>query len=120
MLDARKAPEDLSALLNVAAEIDYEDNERAYFKIPLKDLIPIPPYELSQAVKWIRSHILQHGVLIFCNVGMSRGPSVAIAYLCSIGFGYDEAVGFVSDRISNVHPAPHLRESIEDCITFYL
>lgn len=120
LLDARKAPEEFSAFLNVADEIDYEDNDRTVLKIPLKDMLPLPPYELSQAVKWIRAQILQHSVLVFCNVGMSRGPSVTISYLCSIGFGYDEAVGFVSSRVPNIHPAPHLKESVEDCITFYL
>lgn len=118
--DARRPPERLSALLNVAEEVDDHSERRLYHKIPLKDLIPIAPEEMCKAIEWIRDHINHHGVLIYCNAGVGRSPSVAIGYLCSMGFGYDEAVRLVSARLPGLTPVPNLSFSIEECINFYL
>ena len=118
--DLRHVPEEISAMLNVAEEVDFKDEKRLYLKIPLREMTPIPPYELSEAVKWIGEHVRYHGIFIFCRIGMGRAPSIAVAYLCSVGFGYDEAVRFINSRVPEFLPVPNLVQSIEDCINFYL
>ena len=118
--DAYRMPEELTAILNVAAEIEFQDEERIYRKIPLGELTPIPPYDLSEAVKWISENILYHGVFVFCNIGLQRAPSIAAAYLCSVGFGYDEAIRFMNSRVPEFIPAPNLLQSVEDCVHFFL
>lgn len=118
--DVRHAAGAMTAFLNVAEEIDLEGSGRAYHKIPLRDIAPVSPEMLRDAIAWIREAIKLHGVLIFCNAGIGRAPSIAIAYLCSVGFGYDEALRFVSARRAEIAPLPNLASSIEDCISFYL
>ncbi|MDD5556073.1 MAG: dual specificity protein phosphatase [bacterium] len=119
-LDARRPPEQLSAILNVAEECETRAEGRLSRKIPLRDLVPISPENLSEAIVWIKDHIRHHGVLVCCNAGIGRSPSVAIAYLCSIGFGYDEAFNFVSARLPEITPVPNLAFSIEETINFFL
>ena len=106
--------------VTLAEEIDLEGAGRAYHKILLRDIAPVSPEMLRDAIVWIREAIKLHVVLIFCNAGISRAPSIAIAYLCSVGFGYDEALRFVSARRAEIAPLPNLASSIEDCISFYL
>ncbi len=118
--DARRAPETFTALLNVAEEVDLGGEGRTVHKISLKDLIPISPEAMSEAIMWIKEHIRHQGVLVVCNAGIGRSPSVAIGYLCSVGFGYEEAVRFVKGRRGDIAPVPNLAFSIEDCIGFYL
>lgn len=118
--DARRAPEFFTAVLNVAEEVDLDAPAKTTHKIPLKDLIPISPEAMSEAIMWIKEHIRHQGVLVVCNAGIGRSPSVVIGYLVSIGFGYDEAVRFVRSRRSDIVPVPNLPFSIEDCISFYL
>lgn len=118
--DARRAPEIFTAVLNVAEEVDLDVPGKTTHKIPLKDLIPISPEAMSEAIMWIKEHIRHQGVLVVCNAGIGRSPSIAIGYLCSIGFGYDEAIRFMRTRRSDIAPVPNLPFSIEDCISFYL
>lgn len=118
--DARRASETFTAILNVAEEVDLAVPGKTCHKIPLKDLIPISPEAMSEAIMWIKEHIRHQGVLVVCKAGIGRSPSIAIGYLCSVGFGYDEAVRFVAGRQGDISPVPNLPFSIEDCISFYL
>ena len=118
--DTRRSPENFTAVLNVAEEIDLDAPGKTCHKIPLKDLIPISPEAMSEAILWIKDHIRHQGVLVVCKAGIGRSSSVVIGYLCSIGFGYDEAVRFVSAKRGDISPVPNLSYSIEDCIGFYL
>jgi protein-tyrosine phosphatase len=118
--DARRSPEKFTAVLNVAEEVDLDAAGKTCHKIPLKDLVPISPEAMSEAILWIKEHIRHQGVLVVCKAGIGRSPSIVIGYLCSIGFGYDEAVRFVGSKQSDISPVPNLAFSIEDCIGFYL
>lgn len=118
--DARRAPETFTAILNVAEEVDVAVSGSTCHKISLKDLIPISPEAMSEAIMWIKEHIRHQGVLVICKEGIGRSPSIVIGYLCSIGFGYDEALRFVGARQGDISPVPNLPFSIEDCVSFYL
>lgn len=118
--DARRAPERVSAILNCAEEVELSTEPGIYHTFPLKEFSAIEPEIMSEAIQWIATHIPHHTILLICNAGMQRSPSIAVAYLCSIGFGYDEAVRFVAAKKPDFTPVPDLCNSIEECLNFYL
>ena len=112
--DALNPPAPITALLNVASERDVE-TERLYHKVPLIDLQPIPQDQLKEAVKWIRDHISRHTIMVFCNAGIGRSPSVVVGYICCfLGYNFDDAVEFVATRKPDISLLPGLMETIEE------
>jgi protein-tyrosine phosphatase len=75
----------------------------------MADKQPIPPEQLREAVEWIRDHIADHGILVYCNAGVGRSPSVVVAYLCCVlGFSFGEAVEYVARRKNAQASDPYL------------
>lgn len=101
------------AFLNVSDGEGLYPLPTSYRHIPLRDGTPVPPSDLWEAVEWIRRVIESRRVVVFCRYGMGRSASVAIAYLCSLGFAYRDAVKLVSVRRPGTNPLPELQESIE-------
>ena len=94
--DALNPPSEITALLNVAKELDVE-TELLYHKVPIVDMQPIPPKQMKEAVEWIRDHIERHKIMVFCNAGIGRSPSVVIGYLCCfLDYSFGDAVEFVA------------------------
>ncbi|NIP74075.1 MAG: dual specificity protein phosphatase family protein [Gammaproteobacteria bacterium] len=113
--DGASPPADVGALLCVAAEINTPDAGRPFCKVPIVDMQPIPPAQLQEAVEWIRNHITDHRVLVFCNAGVGRSSSVAVAYLCSVaGFGFGEAVEWVARRHPHMSILPDLIGGVDE------
>lgn len=113
--EALNPPSDISALLNVANEKDIEGTTLVYYKIPIIDMQPIPPEQMKEAVEWIKDHIVHHKIMVFCNAGIGRSPSVVIGYLCcSLGYSFGDAVEFVAKRKPDISTLPHLIRTIED------
>lgn len=105
---------DITALLNVANERDLTVTPLAYYKIPIIDMEPIPPDQLKEAVGWINERIDSQKILVFCNAGVGRSPSVVVAYLCCIQkLGFGQAVEYVATRKPNMSILPKLITSIE-------
>ncbi|NWF91871.1 MAG: dual specificity protein phosphatase family protein [Syntrophaceae bacterium] len=102
----------MGSVLNVAEEVEVSPPNLKYHKIPLRDGIPIPPERMREALEWIREHIVREKVLVACHYGVGRSASIIIGYLCSIGFGYQEALDFVSSKRAGVNPIPGLEETI--------
>jgi len=106
---------EISALLNVAAEKDLSDMSVVYHKIPMVDMKPIPSEQMKEAVNWIRDHISKHKIMVFCNAGIGRSPSVVIGYLCCfLRYGFGEAIEFVARRKSDISILPNLIKTIEE------
>ena len=105
----------VGCVLNVAEEVDVTP-PLEYKKIPLKDGSIIPPQKMREAIGWIRDRIGSKKVLIACHYGVGRSASIAIGYLCSLGFGYQEAVEFVSSKKPKITPMPNLKESIQESL----
>ncbi len=106
-------PPAIEALLCVAEEKDIAAPERLYAKVPLRDMTPIPAEGMVKAVTWLRDH-RDRRVLVFCNAGVGRSPSVVVGYLyCVLGFGYGEAVEFVARRKPYMSTLPCLIETVE-------
>jgi len=107
-----ETPQEITAFLNVADDIDLYPPPRIYHKVPLKDGTPIPVERMLEAIVWIQENIVSGKVLVFCRYGRGRSASVIIGYLCSIGFDYKEALRLVSSKKPDVYPLPELAETI--------
>jgi protein-tyrosine phosphatase len=107
---------ELRFILNVAEEVEVRVPNLEYHKIPLKDGVIIPPEKMREAIRWIGENIAQGKVLVACHYGVGRSASIVIGYLCSIGFGYKEALEFVSSKRSGVNPIPGLEETIRESL----
>lgn len=110
--DARNMPGEITALLNCAEEHDTFREGIAYLKIPLVDFQPIDPAYIPRAVAWIKEVIVDHRVLVHCNAGIGRAPSIAVCYLNEVGFGFDEAVRLVKARRPDALPHRDLKSAI--------
>jgi len=106
---------EISALLNVAIEKDLCNTDVLYHKVPIADMSPIPSNQMKEAVEWIRDHIGEHRIMVFCNLGVGRSPSVVIGYLTTIlGYGFGEAVELVARRKPDISILPNLIKTIEE------
>ena len=112
--DAQDPPAGIDTLLCVAQEIDLSHVRCLYYKVPIVDMQPIPEDQLKQAVLFIRDHIKDYKIMVYCNAGVGRSPSVVVAYLaCVEGYGYGEAVEFVATKRPYMSTLPNLILSIE-------
>jgi protein-tyrosine phosphatase len=113
--EAQAPPAEVDALLCVAAERDADPGPRLYHKVPVVDMRPIPPEQLAEAVAWIRNHIADHRILVFCNEGVGRSPSVAVAYLClGEGLAFGAAVEVVARRRPRTSTLPGLIQAVAE------
>ncbi|MCM8801255.1 MAG: dual specificity protein phosphatase family protein [Candidatus Omnitrophica bacterium] len=113
LADAQNLPSEITAILNVAEEINIEFKDRLYFKVPVKDFSAISPEQLKQAVDWIDSHITQHKILVFCNAGIGRSTSVIVGYLVLVkGFSFGQAIEFIARKKPDISILPGLIETI--------
>lgn len=108
-------PDGTEALLNVAEEHPLPDTDLPAHKVPVVDIQPIPPGQLEEAVRWIEGDIGDQHIYLFCNAGVGRFPSVAVAYLCCYrGFSFGEAVEHVARRKPDISTLPNLIEVIDE------
>jgi protein-tyrosine phosphatase len=113
--DAQNAQDHFDAFLNVASEIQLEPSSfggKPYLKVAIDDMKPIPAFRLMEAAEYIDQHINNKRILMFCDGGVGRSPSVAVAYLCSKGMRFGQAVEFVAMRKPYMSILPDLIESI--------
>lgn len=112
--DAADPATDVSALLCVAEELTLPAHRACRHKVPVADLQPIPHAQMREAVDWIRQHIGDRRILVYCNAGVGRSTTVAIGYLCGeLGYGFGEAVEFVARRRPYMSILPDLITSID-------
>ena len=110
--DARTPPKEITALLNCADEHDTDREGLAYCKLPLVDFQPIDPHVIPKAVSWLKEVIVDHAVLVHCNAGIGRSPSIVVCYLYEIGFGFEQAVRLVKRKRPDALPHRDLRSAI--------
>ncbi|PQJ36823.1 hypothetical protein BSZ35_00265 [Salinibacter sp. 10B] len=112
--EAKTPLDGIKALLNVAEEHSLPETNLPAHKVPIVDMQPIPAEQLEEAVRWIDEHIGDHHIYLFCNAGVGRSPSVAVAYLCCYrGFSFGEAVEHVARRKPDISTLPMLIERID-------
>jgi protein-tyrosine phosphatase len=114
--EAINPPAEITALLCVAEERNLTSPCLPYNKVPIQDMKPIPRDQLANALDFIGSmHGNGHTVLIFCNQGTGRAPSVAIAYLCCrMHYSFGQAVEAVAVKRPHLSMLPNLIVSINE------
>ncbi|VFU15551.1 conserved hypothetical protein [anaerobic digester metagenome] len=110
---------EITALLCVAQERNLAAPRLPYHKVPLAELETAPGDLLADAAGWIHSMAAQgHRVLVFSSRGISRPPSVVIAYLCLyLGCSFGEALHRVTLRQPSILLLPGLSGSIDEIST---
>lgn len=112
--EALEPPAEMTALLCVAQERDLSSPKLLYHKVPIIDMQPIPEEHLREAVEWLRNHINRNKIMVFCNAGVGRSPSVVIGYLCCVlGYRFGEAVEYVATRKPYMSILPNLITTIK-------
>lgn len=107
-------------VLNVAKEVDYKYPipDVTVLKIPLNDGEEIPMESIKQAINFIGTSIIKGKILVHCSAGMSRSPSIIIAYLIRIGYSFPSALKIVEGESSGssnlITPALQLLDSIQE------
>jgi protein-tyrosine phosphatase len=105
--------DDGAAFLNVSDSNDLYPIPKIYHTIPLQDGTAVPVEKMKEAVDWIKRNIAYEKVVVFCRYGKGRSASVIIAYLCAIGFNYQEALKLVASKRTGTAPLPELSRTIE-------
>jgi protein-tyrosine phosphatase len=106
---------DINALICVAAEHDIYQTNSKYYKVPIVDMQPIPTEQLKDAILWLRSNIGDSRIMVFCNAGIGRSPSVVVAFLCCVlGYSFGEAVEYVAIRRPYMSILPNLIKTIQE------
>ena len=113
--EALEPPSDVDALLCVAQEKDIYGTHCLYHKVPIVDMQPIPAEQLKEALEWIQKNISDHRIMVFCNAGVGRSPSVVTGYLCCVlGYNFGDAVEYIATRRPNISTLPNLINAIEE------
>ena len=106
--EALRPSSEITALLDLKTSL-------LYHKVPIIDMQPIPSAQMLEAAKWIQKHISKHIIMVFCNAGIGRSPSVVIGYLCCfLNYGFGEAIEYVAKRKSDISILPNLLRTIEE------
>jgi glycosyltransferase involved in cell wall biosynthesis len=105
-------PKDGIAFLNVGDDVSLTPEPEIYRRVPLEDGLPISATALREAVEWVSTAIASRQVIVFCRYGRGRSVSVVVAYLCSTGMTYENALKLVLARRPGAAPLPGLRRSI--------
>jgi len=86
-----------------------------YLHLPIADDEPVPVRQFDRILDAIAENIRWGTVLLHCSQGMSRAPSMAAAYIDSVGF---KGIAAALDEIRNlrpfVHPSSTLLKSIKE------
>ena len=114
--DLQNPGEEIRSILNVTEEVEVNLPTIKYKKIPIKDGVPIPVERMQEAISWIRERLSSGKVLVACHYGVGRSASIIIGYLCSFGFGYKEALDFVSSKGRRVDPMLELEKTIRQSL----
>ena len=111
--DAQDPHEEIDALLCVAYEKDMLETTCLYHKVPIIDMQPIPAEQLEESIEWIKENIENFKIMVFCNAGIGRSPSVVISYLCCVhNYTFGNAVEFVASRKPDISILPNLIQGI--------
>jgi len=109
-------PKEIDFFLNVADDIKLYPPPKNYYKIPFKDGVTPQVKKLREAIKFIDRCSKKGKILVFCRYGKGRSASAVIAYLCNIGYDYDEAVKLVARKRAGINPLPGLYRIISTAL----
>ena len=97
----------ISCILVCGKELECKfPNKFKYFKIDLNDYIEesILPH-IDKCVQFINENIKEKKIFVHCNAGVSRSPSIIIAYLIkSFNYSFNYAYNFVKSKRNIIKP----------------
>jgi dual specificity phosphatase 12 len=86
-----------------------------YLHLPIADDEHVPVRQFDRILDAIAENIRWGTVLIHCNQGMSRAPSMAAAYIDSVGCkGIDAALDEIRKLRPFVHPSSTVLKSLKE------
>ena|ERR1035441_2106271 len=101
------------SLSEVAVRTRREDMN--YVHLPIEDDVPVPVRHFYGVMDAIRKNIRWGTVLLHCGVGVSRAPSLAAAYMVTVGYkGIDAALDEIRRVRPFIHPSTVLVESLKE------
>lgn len=94
--------------------VDLEGLAVHHLHLDIVDRVPLPFPMIAAAITFIEDHVRQgRRVLVHCEMGISRSPSLAVCYLHqSQGMTIDAAIAYVKSVRPTADPHPELIESI--------
>ena len=86
-----------------------------YVHLPIEDDMSVPVRQFYGVMDAIRKNIRWGTELLHCGVGVSRAPSMAAAYIDSVGCkGIDAAINDIRKARPFIHPSTVLVESLKE------
>jgi protein phosphatase slingshot len=110
---------EVTHILNCAAEIPcWHRADFRYLHLKLTDPDPEFHEYIERCCRFIHRGRKAGGVLVHCAAGLSRSPSVILAYLCQRGKTLDEALALLRRRVGEkgadfIEPDASFLEQIE-------
>ncbi|MFO0917675.1 MAG: dual specificity protein phosphatase [Planctomycetaceae bacterium] len=90
----------ITHIINCAAEVPcWHRRDFRYLHLKLRDPDPDFHEHIDRCVKFIRRGRRAGGVLVHCLAGLSRSPSVILAYLCARGSSLPDALDHVGRAV---------------------
>ncbi len=98
----------------VGLQAEHNDDEKKlkdlglnYLYIPIKDGHPPEQAQIRKMVDWVNGQVAGgHRIYMHCAAGVGRAPTMAMAYLVSIGFTSEEAYTQIKRKHRDTDPSP--------------
>lgn len=107
--------EHITAVLNVTKVPDPTDVQRGfvYAQLDHDDGEPFPGSTLERGLTFLSGAVATNQiVLIHCAAGISRTAAMAIAFLMTAGYSWDEGEAMVRAARFYIQPHPELKRSV--------
>jgi len=103
----------IKAVLSLAP-VNLDGAVEHHLQLEVIDRVPLPFEIITTALAFIKHHVqLGQRVLLHCEMGISRSPSLAVCYLHETqGLSIEDAVIHVQSVRPKAEPHPALMESI--------
>jgi dual specificity phosphatase 12 len=86
-----------------------------YLHLPVSDDEPVPVHQFDAIIDALIENLRWGTVLLHCGVGVSRAPSLAAAYMATVGYkSIDAALGEIRKLRPFIHPSSTLLNSLKE------
>jgi protein-tyrosine phosphatase len=87
----------------------------AYLHFPLEDAEPVSVRQFDRILDALSENIRWGALLLHCNEGVSRAPSLAAAYMDAVGYkSLDDAINEIRQMRPFIHPSDILLNSLKE------
>lgn len=102
------------AVVNTTWEVPnyYEKEGVEYLKLYINEMSPLTDNVYKMVVKFINRYRKKGGVIVHCNAGMQRSPSIIILYLVGIGYDFNKAYEIVRCKAGYIMPPDKMLDFI--------